>query len=284
MVEFSRLTFIETFKRFLKPILEWSGLGAWSANLYRWIIYLCQTELREKNARFYKQGAPDGLPLPSSKLIYSIMRRFEAELYWEQSVLGRQTITEILRKNQLELSSFSSILDFGCGCGRVMRQWKDLKNTALHGVDHNKRAIHWCRSALPFAQFQRNTINERLDFSDETFDLIYAISVFTHLDADLQIFWRDELSRVLKPGGYLLITVHGKNREHELATEDRERLEQDELVVMRKDYSGLNYCSVYHPESYLRNVFAENLEFIDYLPDGAIDVKQDAVLLRKPVS
>ena len=166
MFEFSRLPFIKSFKRFLKPILEWGGLGAWSTNLHDWIGYLRRPELREKNARFYKQGAPDGLPLPSPKLIYSIMGRFEAELYWEQSVLGRQSITEILRKNPLELSGFSSILDFGCGCGRMMRQWKDLKNTELYGVDHNQRAIEWCCSALPFAQFQRNEVGQTASFPE----------------------------------------------------------------------------------------------------------------------
>ena len=69
-----------------------------------------------------------------------------------------------------------------------------------------------------------------------------------------------------------------------LTQEDQESVERGELVVVRSGYSGLNYCSVYHPEPYLRNVFAESLEFIDHLPEGAIDVRQDAVLLRKPVS
>ena len=37
----------------------------------------------------------------------------------------------------------------------------------------------------------------------------YTFSVFTHLSEALQVSWLAELSRVLKPGGYLLLTTVG---------------------------------------------------------------------------
>jgi hypothetical protein len=42
-------------------------------------------------------------------------------------------------------------------------------------------------------------------------DCIYAISVFTHLSAELQDLWMKELRRIVRPGGHLLITTHGES-------------------------------------------------------------------------
>ena len=46
-----------------------------------------------------------------------------------------------------------------------------------------------CRSR----RFERNALAPPLAFDDESFDLVYALSVFTHLTAELQLAWRDEL-------------------------------------------------------------------------------------------
>lgn len=65
-------------------------------------------------------------------------------------------------------------------------------------------------SDITFSSFQVNPILGKLDFEDEKFDFIYALSVFTPLKEPQQFFWMNELLRVIKPGGYLFITVHGE--------------------------------------------------------------------------
>ena len=102
------------------------------------------------------------------------------------------------------------MLDFGCGCGRVTRNWAGLSGVQVAGTDLSRPAVDWCRRHLPFARFEENGLEPPLVFDDESFDLVYALSVFTHLTADLQLAWRDELRRVLRPGGFLLVTTHGR--------------------------------------------------------------------------
>src|SRR5581483_8009602 len=85
------------------------------------------------------------------------------------------------------------------------------------------KAVDWCRENLSFASFMRNGLAPPLDLDDETFDLAYALSVFTHLTEDLQRAWRDELHRVLRPGGLLLLSTHGRSYLPRLDPGERER-------------------------------------------------------------
>ena len=179
------------------------------------------------------------------------------------------------------LDDLNSVLDFGCGCGRVTRWWSDFDGR-VSGSDVSAPAIEWCRANLPFARFEQNALAPPLVFEDESFDLVYALSVFTHLTADLQTAWRDELRRVLRPGGLLLLTTHGRSYVPRLGDGERERFEQGELVVRWGEVVGSNLCSAYHPEPYLRGTFAEGFAFLELDPEGARgNPTQDLVLLRK---
>ena len=179
------------------------------------------------------------------------------------------------------LDSLESVLDFGCGCGRVTRYWSDFEG-AVSGSDVNAKAIEWCRDNLGFASFERNTLAPPLDFDAESFDLVYALSVFTHLTAELQLAWRDEMLRVLRPGGLLLVTTHGRSYVPRLDAGERAQFERGELVVRWGDVPGTNLCSAYHPEPYLHDTFAQGFAFLELEPEGARgNPTQDLVLLRK---
>jgi hypothetical protein len=106
--------------------------------------------------------------------------------------------------------------------------------------------------------------------------------VFTHLTAELQLAWRDELLRVLRPAGLLLLTTHGRSYLPRLDADERGRFGRGELVVRWADVPGTNLCSAYHPEPYLRGIFARGFAFVELEPEGARgNPTQDLVLLRK---
>jgi SAM-dependent methyltransferase len=183
--------------------------------------------------------------------------------------------------SHVTLESVRSVLDFGCGCGRVTRYWESFPG-AVAGSDVNARAIDWCRENLGFAAFERNALAPPLAFDASSFDLVYALSVFTHLTAELQLAWRDEMLRVLRPGGVLLLTTHGRSYVPRLDEGERARFERGELVVRWGDVPGTNLCSAYHPEPYLRDTFAAGFELVELEPEGALgNPTQDLVLLRR---
>ncbi|MXX07463.1 MAG: class I SAM-dependent methyltransferase [Gammaproteobacteria bacterium] len=108
------------------------------------------------------------------------------------------------------ISCFRRILDFGCGSGRVTHWLRHLAGDAeLTGADINPEAIAWCRENLDFeANFICNGPRPPLPLAAESADLIYGISVLTHLDEDLQFQWLRELHRVAAPGAVVVLTVH----------------------------------------------------------------------------
>ena len=164
-----------------------------------------------------------------------------------------------------------------------MRYWKSLTGPKLYGTDYNPRLIEWSRKSLgQFAEFATNRLAPPLEYTDGMFDLIYALSVFTHLSMNLQCDWMAELARVLKPSGLLLITLHGDSRICQLEPEERRRFLSGQLVVRQPAAAGSNWCGAYHPETYVRRTLARGYEMVDHIPGGARDANQDVYLLRKP--
>ena len=176
----------------------------------------------------------------------------------------------------------SSVLDFGCGCGRVLRHWHRFRGR-LSGTDYNPALVGWCARHLGFAEFQLNGLAPPLVYPDEAFDLVYALSVFTHLPAALQEPWMDEMSRILTPGGHLVISTHGGAYLDTLDEVEQRAFRAGRLVVRNEDESGANRCGVYFPEAYVRGTLARRLALTDFIPEGAKgNPRQDLILLSKP--
>jgi SAM-dependent methyltransferase len=104
---------------------------------------------------------------------------------------------------------FPRVLDWGCGSGRVLRYVAARHQVNLTGVDIDADNIEWCKTAFPKCSFQAADLDPPLPFATESFDLVYGISVFTHLREDDQFKWLRELRRVTRPGGVLLLSVSG---------------------------------------------------------------------------
>ena len=226
----------------------------------------------------FRPGRPahvDGPPLPPRRLMVRVAGTADADWFLRSGRAAYDAITAHMA------DGVGAVLDFGCGCGRVTRYWEDFDG-AVSGSDVNTKAVNWCRDNLPFASFMQNRLAPPVDFDDASFDLVYALSVFTHLTEDLQLAWRDELRRVLRPGGRLLLSTHGRSYVPRLDAGERDQFERGRLVVRWGDIPGTNLCSAYHPERYLRETFATGFTFLELEPEGARgNPTQDLVLLQK---
>jgi SAM-dependent methyltransferase len=253
-------------KRRLLRALDRLGLIGPAFRFWEWTVAL----------RGRRVEAADGLPLPPRRLMVRVAMTADADWFLRSGRAGYDAIA-----THVPLDEVSSVLDFGCGCGRVTR-WFASFDGAVAGSDLSAPAIDWCRHNLPFGTFEQNGLAPPLSFEDERFDLVYALSVFTHLTEELQVGWRDEVLRVLRPGGVFLLTTHGESYVPRLDEGERERFARGELVVRWGDVPGTNLCSAYHPERYLRETFARGFTFVELEPEGARgNPTQDLVVLRK---
>jgi SAM-dependent methyltransferase len=268
-------------KQMINSILDRFQLGASTRNALNLLKYIFNWKLLLKNARFIRNGAPDGLPVQTPGLAFLVCGQYDLESMYYNGLRGISWITDLLKKNGLCIDEFDTILDFGCGCGRVLRFWKDLTHAKIYGTDYNPSLIRWCEDNLPFAIVSVNGLCFRTDYADKSFDMVYVISVFTHLSREMQSCCLDELIRITKPGGYIIITVHGVSRTSVLSDEELKRFRNGELVVRGGKYSGTNICGTYHPRHYLERLADGRLIEIDYLAQGATDADQDAYLFRK---
>lgn len=109
----------------------------------------------------------------------------------------------------IDLSS-SRILDWGCGHGRVIRYFRELgTSTNLFGSDIDPDNIAWAQQNLPGIDFSVGPLMPPTRFGDAMFDLVFGISVMTHLTRKVQLAWLAEIRRILRPGGLALLTFAG---------------------------------------------------------------------------
>jgi SAM-dependent methyltransferase len=272
----------------LRRLLDALGLVALADDVRARLRYFADRETRARNARFARSLGPDEPPLPPPRLVYAVGGHFDLEEYCESGEVHADLIRDVLAQNERDIERCQSVLDFGCGCGRVLRQWRGIPGIELHGCDRDERLVAWCRRSLDFAEFRVNHLEPPLPYAGGQFDFVYAISVFTHLTEELQHAWMAELERVLAPGGVLLITTKGHSRIGPLDDAERARFEDGELVVRSPRYAGRNLCAAYHPERYVRERLAVGLRVLDFRPaqNGAapsMDVfaqSQDVFLLQ----
>lgn len=222
-------------------------------------------------------------------LRFRVAGGYDIDHFVKNGKLCYEDLNRALLPLQRNVHSFHDVLDFGVGCGRMIRWFDGKPDTCrVYGTDIDADAIEWDRKTFPFAQFSVNQPLPALPYDEGRFDLIYSHSVFTHIDEDYQFRWLEELRRVTRPGAVLLLSVHGRHV-GELkgfnAEMWRELKEKGILHVSMNDprWQGIFpefYQTTYHDKDYISRTWSKYFEVLDCLDHG-IGNYQDLIVLRR---
>ena len=134
--------------------------------------------------------------------------------------------------------------------------------------------------------FQVNAARPPLSYPDQSFDLIYAISVFTHLNEEMGNAWLQELHRVLKPNGLLIATTQDDaSAQQELGSTSAAYGAYQSTGfyfagALRTAGTPEYYGSTFHTAAYVEREWGKLLDVVAYTPK-AINNHQTAVTLRR---
>src|SRR5258705_9330230 len=126
-----------------------------------------------------------------------------------------------------------AVLDVGCGSGRIAMPLTGYLNREgrYAGFDVSRKAVAWCKENISrshpnfdfrVADIQNGTYNRkgkitpaefRFPFPDASFDVVFLVSVFTHMFPPDVKHYLHEIVRMLKPGGRCLSTFFLLNEE-----------------------------------------------------------------------
>lgn len=236
------------------------------------------------------------MPWPGEELVHRVTNQTDRRLFLESGERSVRDLETVLALAGRRLTDFRRILDFGCGCSRTLLWMEDIaKESELFGSDIDERMIQWGRDNVPWATFTVNQPLPPLDYPDGHFDLVYASSVFTHIDENYQDQWLAELRRITSPGAMLLLSVHG---EHVLTPfEKAEKEAGSELHDIRGELGEKGICfldqdcfvggpfpdfyhSTFHAPWYVFEHWGRYFSVRAYVSRGHFDY-QDYVLLER---
>ena len=231
-----------------------------------------------------REGLADAFPTPAGELIDLTIATEDPYEYYAGGKRAFDNICDTLASAGVDRNGLREILDFGCGCGRVLRRWHPLTGK-LHGTDYNPRLTAFDKNAFPFARIATNGLYPPLEYADSQFGFVYQFSVFTHLTLDCQKQWMAEFHRILRPGGMLFFTTQGEhflNHRPFITEEMKERFRRDGFFMLEENREGENACGAFHSREFVeRELLEDRWELLRFSSGGGTGVPgQDIYLVR----
>ena len=159
----------------------------------------------------YRRRHPETGPIPPAAL-RARSGSLEIDSFATSGAHYVEVLQDLLEPTGRTVADFRHVLDLACGCGRILVPlWRRFGDrTAVHGCDIDRGAIEWLRRNHAGIDVEVNHSDPPLPYGEASFDLVYSISLFTHLSEPAQDAWLREVRRVLAPGGVALLTIHGE--------------------------------------------------------------------------
>jgi len=238
---------------------------------------------RRTNAknRLFLRAHPDQA-FPPHYFIYETFR-LDYKRYFES---GREDAAWIADKARPFVATGGlDVLDWGCGPGRVIRHMPAVmgETNRYYGSDYNEAYIRWCAQNLTGIRFRLNGLMPPLAFADASLDLVYSISIFTHLSERAHKAWVEEMHRVLRPGGLFITTTHGDATMANLTAAELETYRRGEIVERARVKEGHRMFVAYQPPAFMQQLIEGQFEVCNHEPGKreSWGIGQDLWVLRK---
>lgn len=224
----------------------------------------------------------DGVPIPPLEMMFRVV----AHADWREFLrTGEETARALARyagEAGVDFRNASRVLDLGCGSGRVIRHMPKLTDAALFGADYNAELAAWCAKNLT-GDFRKNDLHPPLPYPDAHFDVVYLLSVFTHLRIPTQREWLAELARVVRPGGAALVTFHDETQPGLPDTDEaRAALRKDGVYIYNDRAEGSNLIATFQTRDFTRALFGELFDIARFAPDAESGIGQTLAILKRP--
>ena len=223
----------------------------------------------------------DGIPMPPRYLMTLVAGTPDWRWFIESGERAAKAFDQYATEGGCSFAAARRILDLGCGCGRIARHLPKLTSAEIHGVDYNPQLISWCAKNLK-GRFVLNRLHPPLSFPDAHFDVVYLMSVFTHLRRETQEGWLVELQRIVRPGGVAIVTFHDEDHPGMPKTEEAlAALKRDGIYVYNDRIEGSNLMAVFQTREMTRAMFGRFFEVVRILPSAETAVEQAVAILRR---
>jgi SAM-dependent methyltransferase len=233
---------------------------------------------RDRNTLF-RVGHPS-FALPPARLAFEAHDHVDWHGYQATGLADAKLVAELIESHHH--GPLRRVCEWGCGPGRVIRHLRaalDVPELELVATDVDKRCIAWCGSHMPDIRFLANRLHPPLPLENAGVDCLYALSVFTHLSERAHADWMDELVRVVRPGGLIIFTTHGRWYRHILTPSERHGFDAGRLVVRGSVREGCKLYTAFHPESFVRGLLPSGTGVVEHLPRES---RQDVWIFRVP--
>lgn len=152
------------------------------------------------------------------------------------------------------------VAEWGCGLGRIAVHLPERWDYT--GFDIDESSIDWCKKHLR-GTYKLNDPEPPLPADDQSFDVVFAVSIFTHLTREAHRVWPHEIARILRPGGIFVFTVHGDEQATKLRGLERRSFDDGKLVVRGGVEEGSRTFLAYQPKRFVEEVLLEPFDKIE---------------------
>ncbi len=227
--------------------------------------------------------------IPPVAMRVATIENDDPDLYLITGVKLATDFAMLAHKYKLSISGTKSILDFGCGVGRVARAWAPLTSAKIHAVDVVRPFIEWCAENIDNVSFFSGEQLPPLPYSENQFDIVYAVSVFTHLDERYQDAWLSELKRITAPGGLLFCSFRSDKWLQKRARKTFNNLLESGCFEngicfvktdRHREYFEDFYQGAYHTEHYIYDHWGRYFEILELIEGGKMTIVQDLAVMK----